>query len=266
MKKILIGLFAAILAIAVLFVLPASAAQTDEIPSFETAQEAVSFIRTQCKGRVADFSLFCAEDEALSADGIFRYEGSAPDESDYLMWSIASFTATREDDGSIRFQVQYHSTAAEEEKVTAAVAEIAAAAPQPTETGAAADYLRALYVYRYLTENKSILTANESASAYNPYTAYAAVVKNAAKCEGFALAYYRIERTLGLDCRILTGELTIGGQAVHHAWNAVKLGDCWYGADVWMGAAYAGCGEDLVVVVCFSGDNKVSNSVAWHRK
>ncbi len=244
MKKILIGLFAAILAIAVLFVLPASAAQTDEIPSFETAQEAVSFIRTQCKGRVADFSLFCAEDEALTADGIFRYEGSAPDESDYLMWSIASFTATRADDGRIRFQVQYRSTAAEEEKVTAAVAEIAAAAPQPTETGAAADYLRALYVYRYLTENKSILTANESASAYNPYTAYAAVVKNAAKCEGFALAYYRIARTLGLDCRILTGKLTIGGQAVHHAWNAVKLGDCWYGADVWMGAAYAGGGED----------------------
>ena len=245
MKRYFIGLTVILLAFAVLFALPASAAES-EPPSFETAEEAVSYIRTQLKERTADFSFFYTGEEALCTEDVLRYENSAPDEGDYLRWNIQSYTEIFDPDGSRRFSVKYLSTKKLENSVADAAAEIVAAQPDTVASGPAGEYQRALYAYRRLCDSGSILPSN-SYGLWD-YNAHSALVKKNAKCQGYALAYYRLARELGLDCRILVGQLegsaASEAASLSHAWNAIRIGESWYMADAWLGVAAAQCGED----------------------
>ena len=56
---------------------------------------------------------------------------------------------------------------------------------------------------------------------------YAALLKGASACQGYAALFYKMMTEAGVPCRVITG--TANGSL--HAWNIVKLGDVWYNVD-----------------------------------
>lgn len=60
------------------------------------------------------------------------------------------------------------------------------------------------------------------------HTSRGALVKGVAVCDGYAYAFQKVMKKLGIACRFVTG--ASGG--VGHAWNMVKLGGKWYHVDV----------------------------------
>ena len=57
-----------------------------------------------------------------------------------------------------------------------------------------------------------------------PHSAYAALCKGKAVCQGYALAFYRLALECNIDVRIISG-VANGGS---HAWNIVKIKDKYY--------------------------------------
>ena len=74
----------------------------------------------------------------------------------------------------------------------------------------------------YLAEN-CVVTDNEHAN-----TAYSALIQRAANSEGLAFAYVELCRQLGLDCRIVYGQLDWN----EHCWNIVRLDGNYYHLDM----------------------------------
>jgi transglutaminase/protease-like cytokinesis protein 3 len=56
---------------------------------------------------------------------------------------------------------------------------------------------------------------------YSPYDAFA---KGRGMCMAYALSFQRIMQEMGIPCLYVRGK--------NHAWNMVKIGDCWYNMDV----------------------------------
>lgn len=226
MKKALILLLPAIL-LAALFLLPAYA---EEAPVLETYEDAVLYVRQQLKDRNGSFSYIYAGEEPLDLEDVLAYEGSAPDGGDYLRWNVGAFTEKDYADGECEFLVSYSTTAEEELAVNNAVAGILAEITADTAPEALSDYRKALLIYDWVCDHVTY-SENGSGSA-----AYHALAEKKARCEGYALAYYRLARELGLDCRILTGLLSTDASVLSHAWNAVKIGNSWYYLDSTHGA------------------------------
>lgn len=62
---------------------------------------------------------------------------------------------------------------------------------------------------------------------YRDHSAYAALVKGRAVCQGYALLMYKMLKEAGVEARIIAGRA--GGE--NHAWNMVNLGGSWYHLD-----------------------------------
>ncbi len=58
------------------------------------------------------------------------------------------------------------------------------------------------------------------------YSAYSALVKGKAVCQGYALAYQAILNQLGIPC------IMVASESMDHAWNLVKINDYYYHVDV----------------------------------
>ncbi|MBR5424723.1 MAG: leucine-rich repeat protein [Clostridia bacterium] len=201
----------------------APAGEPEEIYTCETREEAIRFIRAHMTARVAAFSLRCAEEAPITSEDIVAYEGSAPDEGDYLRFNIKDLRISAKN-GEITVQAEYRTSAAQEQELNAVIAEILASC----DVSALTDYQKALWAFDAVCEN---VTYAEEDAGETAYTAYGALKDGKAKCQGYALSYYRLARALGVDCRILVGEMTENGITNTHAWNAVKLGESWYYVD-----------------------------------
>ncbi len=77
-------------------------------------------------------------------------------------------------------------------------------------------------LYRYLTATVTYEVADRA-----DYTMYAALVDGRACCQGVAFAMNWCMDRLGIECRVISGEIDTG----RHAWNAVKLDGVWYELD-----------------------------------
>lgn len=78
---------------------------------------------------------------------------------------------------------------------------------------------KTLYLNDYLTVN------TEYDTTYSNYSAYDALVKHKAVCQGYALAFNELAKDAGLKSVLLTS------QSLNHAWNLVKVGDSYYHVD-----------------------------------
>ena len=65
------------------------------------------------------------------------------------------------------------------------------------------------------------------------YTAYAALTKGYTVCQGYAQLLYRLLNELGIETIIVKGHAKERrtGRAEGHAWNMVKINNCWYHID-----------------------------------
>ncbi len=85
-------------------------------------------------------------------------------------------------------------------------------------------------VYTYLCENVSYDKINRKYKLYHlKSTAYAALVQNNATCQGYCTAMYRLLRSLGIDCRIITGTaVDTNGKSWLHAWMIAEIDGLYY--------------------------------------
>lgn len=203
---------------------PESAVQT-ELPSFSNQTSALRYIRTQMKERVGEIE-FRYSGDLFTVDEIVAYANSKADEGDYLRFQIDDLTIDNRTD-SMCLHVVYRTDAEQEQAVTDAVGELL----QDVNVKALSAYRKALLVFDLVCDTADYADGEADADAYS---AYGALVKSdrKVKCQGYALAYYRLAREMGLDCRIVVGEMEQNdGVAVSHAWNAVKIGTKWYYVD-----------------------------------
>ena len=90
----------------------------------------------------------------------------------------------------------------------------------------------AIYDYLALTVTYDDVTAaaainDEEVGQYRAFTSYGALIDRVAVCDGIASAFAIMCRIEGIECIEVTGE----GNSGAHAWNKVKIGGLWYGAD-----------------------------------
>ncbi|MBQ6120094.1 MAG: transglutaminase domain-containing protein, partial [Clostridia bacterium] len=215
---------------------------TETLPSFSSVNSAVSFIRSEMTSRVEEFQFVYTGKTKLTAETIFAYSGSEADEGDYLKFNLSDFLLIPEGE-VISCSAAYHTDAQQEEAIDAKVNEIVGS----VDAAGMTDYQKAVFVYDYLCDNVEYL---DDANSISVYTAYGALCGGKAVCQGYALAYYRMARALGLNCRMIVGSLSEEGNEVPHAWNAVKLGDSWYYVDTTNGAG-AQSDEPHDRYVCF---------------
>lgn len=164
-------------------------------------------------------------------------ETLSPREGDYLRYQLGGFRleySYTEQGGSYRYRVtvipDYYTTAKQEERVDAAVAEAVAGFGFTDST---TDRQRAEAVYRFVLENVDYDEINGRHSFYKrKNTAYGALINGHATCQGYAVLTYRLMRECGLDCRVVTGMARqLEGGEEFHAWNKVLIDGEWLELD-----------------------------------
>jgi hypothetical protein len=76
--------------------------------------------------------------------------------------------------------------------------------------------------------NKYLIDRFEYDKSLKSNTAYTALITGKAICQGYAMAAYKMFNLIGIENRIIVGEL----DGVPHGWNLVKLNGKWYHLDI----------------------------------
>ena len=165
----------------------------------------------------------------------FRHTG-VPTEGDYLygQWRRYWYNAKgKKSKGkytiSLTYRFQYFTTAAQEKKVTDAATKLLT----KMNLKGKSDFVKVRTIYRYLCNN---IVYDEAGSKDDSnvlcHSAYAALIKKKAVCQGYAMLLYRLALASGVDCRYVTGvAYDQYGNSEGHAWNIVRLGKKYYNVD-----------------------------------
>lgn len=141
---------------------------------------------------------------------------------DYLKRSVKHISCTAlttSTSAKLTYTVQYATTALQEQKISAKIAEIKR---ELNLNSLPNDYEKVKRVYDF------ILSSVTYDYAFQKYTAYDALFGGEAVCEGCAILLYRLLRSVNVSVRIIIGRSRDEG----HAWNIVKIGKRWYNMDV----------------------------------
>ena len=223
-------------------VLYADAAEAAETVYPKTAEEASVVMRDGMKARMEtiEVPIWLPEwtqecfDEAVFA--IYEYavaHTGVPTEGDYLQWQYGGWeaggSASYADDSGynaiITYTVTYYTTAAQEDAVTAKLAEVFA----DLDVDDADEYTKACAIYDYICANVTYDYDTLEDDTYKlKYTAYAALMDGTAVCQGYALLLYRMALELDVDARLIAGI----GNGGAHGWNILQMDDeLYYNAD-----------------------------------
>lgn len=91
------------------------------------------------------------------------------------------------------------------------------------------EYEKFIAIYDYIVKNTAYshtVPGKEPEEKYE-YTAYSALIKHTAVCQGYATLLNRMLEKVGIENRIISG----WGRNEAHAWNVVKIGETWYNVD-----------------------------------
>lgn len=124
--------------------------------------------------------------------------------------------------------VDYYTTAAQEAALDRALDKVLAKAEKSKGLSKLSDYKKVQWAYNYICTHVSYDYEHlEDDSYLLKYSAYAALVKHTAVCQGYSNLFYLMLQRLGIDSRIITGI----SDGEDHAWNIVRLGDKYYLCD-----------------------------------
>jgi len=140
----------------------------------------------------------------------------ALDEDDYLRFNFANYAARyqgRDGDVSVEFALAYLTSAAQEEYVDQQVAALGTRLFSPGMNQEQLEIAAHDWVVRHVEYDR------DGATGDLRYTAFGALSRGMAVCQGYALLSYRLLRAAGLRARIVSG--TAGGE--DHAWNLVEV-------------------------------------------
>ena len=150
------------------------------------------------------------------------------DEGDYIRYQMSGYSIRGtfyRDYYRYEFcNIGYYTTVKQEEAVTAECNRII----KSLNLNGLDTYDKILKIYQYLCNNVTYdWTEYYSNSSLLAHSAYAALIKKKAVCQGYSVALYRLLLQAGIDARLVTGYLMGEG----HSWNIVKLGSKYYCLD-----------------------------------
>ena len=176
---------------------------------------------TEIKLRVATEN----QDAAKVTDYIFNNAIATCDIGDYYYYSVYDgytiYYSYYRQYGVTHYTFNYHmdyrTSAAQERAFEKKLAKVM----KSLKLKGKSDYKKAHTIYKYITKN--VKYARKSKTDLK-FSAYYALVKKKAVCQGYAALYYRMCKEAGLQCRLITG--TSMGE--NHAWNIVKIKNKYY--------------------------------------
>lgn len=99
------------------------------------------------------------------------------------------------------------------------------------------------YLHDYLIRKCEYAHYATKDTSMSARTAYSALVNHEALCEGYAMAYCYLLKSVGIDCRCLISK------DMNHCWNYVNIGENWYHVDVtWDDPTYEGKNPDTAPI------------------
>lgn len=154
-----------------------------------------------------------------------------PKEGDYIYQHISGYsvkTAYTQIDGvyyyTLTYSLSWFTTAEQEKEVDVAVAELMTSLNLSGKNG----YDKIKTIYDYISDN---IKYDHDSLEYSPdnleHSAYAALIKKVAVCQGIASLFYRLCLEADIDVRVITGY----GDGERHAWNIVQLNGSYYECD-----------------------------------
>ncbi|MCF0107338.1 MAG: hypothetical protein HUJ53_11295, partial [Holdemanella sp.] len=155
-----------------------------------------------------------------------------PVEGDYMRWTYRSRYQRlyiEDDNGGspfydmkIRFEIRYNLTYEQAQEETQAVNALLS----ELDVYNASDYEKVYAIYDWICKHITYDHANDDGYLLK-YTSYAGIVNRTCVCQGYALLFYRLALSLGVDSRLIAGYAGGGG----HGWNIVKMGNNYYNLD-----------------------------------
>lgn len=89
--------------------------------------------------------------------------------------------------------------------------------------------IRALY--RYVCSHVRYDRIHHSSLYHQKSTAYAALERGYAGCQGYSVLLYRLLKECGIPCRVVTGMCSFGEGQEFHAWNIAQVDGRFYHLD-----------------------------------
>ena len=208
---------------------------TDETPVYvDTVEEAGKVLRDQMKNRVDAAVVYIHSESNITTtdqlkalgsdvlDAAFVHTGK-PTEGDYLYWHYGGAKLKASQNGNnvtLTFELTYLSSADQEVAIDNAVKELR----NQLNLKNLSDYAKIKAIYDYICAN---ITYDYDSEGTLKHTAYAALIRGTAVCQGYASLLYRLLLEEGIDNRLIPG--TSRGE--NHGWNIVELDDLYYNVD-----------------------------------
>lgn len=151
---------------------------------------------------------------------------NSPREGDYLRWNVLMWRADmtlKNGILTVTYTVIYATTLTQEAYVNQ---QIPAVVKKLNLTGKS-EYQKAKMIYDWVTSNVTYDYAGLYADDPAAYSAYKALARKTAVCQGYATLMYRLMRESGLSCRVISGY----ANGDRHGWNIVKIGSYYYNMD-----------------------------------
>lgn len=199
----------------------------------------------------SDFWYFDGQSNWFSSDFfpvVYSMElAQCPFDGDYLKWSWYQYRWSLENQSGNRYQfyieLYYYSTASQEQWMANEIPWVV----DNLGVRSMSDYDAYTTLYDYVTSHVEYDYEGLDNGDPGVYTAYAALYKGTAVCQGYATLYYALCWEAGLPVRIIT--------SYNHAWNIVYLKGVWYYVDsTWDSESYTGRDWYLLGQNNFSGD------------
>lgn len=167
-------------------------------------------------------------EEAVKITGV-------PNEGDYLYGNILTVAgkyktkyAKKKYTHTFVYNMRYTATADQEKKVDAAVTKLL----KQLDLKKDSKFVRVHKIYNWMCDNITYDDAGANSNAALCHSAYAALVKKKAVCQGYATLLYRLLTECDVPCRFIGGTGYDSAGSGPHAWNIVKLGSKYYNVDV----------------------------------
>ena len=163
-------------------------------------------------------------------------ETDDPREGDYIRYQYGGYESVcrcEKRNGCYNYTVEitpeYYIYLVWEQEVTERLAEVY---QELALENCAADEEKIRLIYDYVRTHVSYDRVHQKNAHYHAKsTAYAALIRHSATCQGYCTLLYRMLRENGVNCRVVTGTgLDDSGEQLH-AWNIVELGGQWYHMD-----------------------------------
>lgn len=237
-KRVLVNLLLMIVTIACTVNGISAIAAEKAVPACNSIAEAAELLRQGMERRDSQIHLIY-ETRADVDDSVCQriYDAALchtgiPTEGDYLAMTISTwrivYNHTLYSNGVHTIDITYHLTYYTTAEQEAEMSTLVAALLEELNLWDASEWEKITGIYDWMCQNITYdETVPQDKADKLKHTAYAALKKRTAVCQGYATLFYRLALELGVDARVITGT----GDEVRHAWNIARLDGAYYNLD-----------------------------------